>query len=195
MRVAIKQFVLTLAAAAIGMSIALLLYDHFVVQPRETARSAALAHSTEVNLRKAHAEANTIAGDLDASIDRSIADARQALDAQTDEQDKRRLAADALNRAAMFKVALSEYYMSTGKWPADARQAGLAPAESFAGGAVSRIDVGANGTVIVVLDDSLAAGAKIRLRPDANSESGSINWQCSIEGSATLQRYLPACRD
>ena len=195
MPVAMKQFAVTLAAAAIGMSVGLLLYDRFVVQPRETARSTALAHATEVNLRKAQAEANTIAGELDASIDRSIADARQALDTQAGEQDKRRLAADALNRAAMFKVALSEYYLSTGKWPADARQAGLAPAESFAGGAVSRIDVGGNGAVIVTLDHSLAAGAKIRLRPEANPESGLINWRCSIEGPAALHRYLPSCRD
>lgn len=190
-----KHFVATLAAALIGVSIALLLYDRFVVQPRATTHADALARATEINLQKAHAEANAIASNLDASIDHSITDAQQALDAQAGEQDKRRLAADALNRAAMFKVALSEHYMSMGKWPANAQQAGLAPAESFAGGAVSRIDVGANGAVIVTLNDLLAAGAKIRLQPDANPQSGMINWRCSTEGPAALRRYLPACRD
>jgi hypothetical protein len=189
-----KQFLATLVAALVGMFLALLLYDRFVVQPRAAKDADALARATEINLRKAQAEADAIAGNLDASIDQSVSDARKALDAQAGEQDKRRLAADALNRAAMFKVALSEHYVSAGKWPADARQAGLAPPKSFAGGAVSRIDVGANGAVIVTLDESLAAGAKIRLRPDADPESGVIDWHCSIEGSAALQRYLPSCR-
>src|SRR5687768_5735902 len=87
---AMKQFAVTLAAALIGVSVALLLYDRFVVQPRATAHADALAKATEINLQKAHAEANTIASNLDASIDHSITDARQALDAQAGEQDKRR---------------------------------------------------------------------------------------------------------
>ena len=190
-----KHLLATLVAALVGMFLALLLYDRFVVQPRDAAQADALARATEINLRKAHAEANAIAGNLDASIDRSISDARQALDAQVHDQDMRRLAADALNRAAVFKVALSEHYASNGSWPADARQAGLAPPESFAGGAVTRIDVGPNGTVVVSLDQPLAKGARIRLQPDANRESGLIAWRCSIEGSTTLLRYLPACRD
>ena len=188
-----KQFTITLAAALLGVLVALLLYDYFVVQPRATAQAEAATKAAEVSLTKARAEADDIAANLDASIDRSISGAREAMDEQAAEQDKRRLAADALNRAAMFKVALSEYYMSTGKWPADAREAGLGPAESFAGGAVSRIDVGANGAVIVTLNDTLAAGAKIRLQPNANPQSGMINWRCSTEGADALRRYLPVC--
>jgi len=188
-----KQFTITLAAALLGVLVALLLYDYFVVQPRATAQAEAATKAAEVSLTKARAEADDIAANLNASIDRSVSGAREAMDAQATEQDKRRLAADALNRAAMFKVALSEYYMSTGKWPADAREAGLGPAESFAGGAVSRIDVGDNGAVIVTLNDTLAAGAKIRLQPNVNPQSGMINWRCSTEGADALRRYLPAC--
>lgn len=189
-----KQFAITLAAALIGVLAALLLYDRFVVQPRTAEHLDALTKAAEVNLAKAHTEADKIATNLDASIDRSVSGAREAMDAQATEQDKRRLAADALNRAAMFKVALSEYYMSTGKWPASAQEAGLGTAESFAGGAVSRIDVGANGMVVITLNDTLAVGAKIRLTPDANPQSGMINWRCNTEGAEALRRYLPACK-
>lgn len=189
-----RQSAITLAAALLGVLAALLLYDRFVVQPRAAAQADALTKATEVNLAKARTEADDIAGNLDASIERSISGAREALDAQATEQDKRRLATDALNRAAMFKLALSEYYVSTGKWPANAREAGLGPAESFAGGAVSRIDVGTNGTIIVTLNDTLAAGARIRLQPDANLQGGMINWRCSTEGAEALRRYLPACK-
>ena len=189
-----KQFAITLAAALLGVLAALLLYDHFVVQPRAAAQADALTKATEVNLSKARTEADNIAGNLDASIERSVSGAREALDAQAAEQDKRRLATDALNRAAMLKLALSEYYVSTGKWPANAQQAGLGAGESFAGGAVSRIEVGPNGAIIVTLNDTLAAGARIRLQPDANLQSGTINWRCSTEGAEALRRYLPACK-
>ena len=189
-----KQFAITLAAAMLGVLAALLLYDRFVVQPRNAAQAAALASATEINLAKAHTEADTITANLDASIDRSVSAAREAMDAQADEQDKRRLAMEALGQAAIFKVALSEYFLSTGKWPANAREAGLGPAESFAGGAVSRIDVGADGAVIVTLNRTLSSGAKIHLKPDANAKSGTISWRCSTEGADALRRYLPACK-
>jgi type IV pilus assembly protein PilA len=94
----------------------------------------------------------------------------------------------------MLKLALSEYYVSTGKWPANAQQAGLGPAESFAGGAVSRIEVGTNGAIIVTLNDTLAAGARIRLQPDANLQGGTINWRCSTEGAEALRRFRPPSR-
>ena len=56
-----KHFATTLVAAFAGVLIALLLYDRLVVQPRDAARVAALAHATEISLAKAHAEADSIA--------------------------------------------------------------------------------------------------------------------------------------
>ena len=93
----------------------------------------------------------------------------------------------------MFKVALSEYYMSNGHWPASAQEAGLGAPGSFAGGAVARIDVGANGVVVVTLNDRLVRGATVRLTPEITS-SGLVDWHCSVPGNDVLRRYLPACR-
>jgi len=189
-----KQFAITISAALIGVLAALLLYDRLVVVPRAADQAEALAEATQVNLSKAHAEADTIATNLDTSIDRSVQGAREAMDSQASEQDKRRLATDALNRASMFKLALSEHYMSTGQWPASAKEAGLGAPESFGGGAVDAIEVGPNGVVTIRLNASLAAGAKIRLRPEANPQTYAINWHCSTEGADELRRYLPACK-
>ena len=188
-----KQFATTLVAAFAGVLIALLLYDRLVVQPRDAARVDALAHATETSLAKAHAEADSIAANLDASVERSVSGAREAMDAQAGDEDKRRLATEALNRAAMFKVALSEYYMSNGRWPTNAQEAGLGAPESLAGGAVARIDVGPDGVVIVTLNDRLVSGATLRLTPDA-TRSGIVNWHCTTAGADVLPRYLPACR-
>ena len=189
-----KHFATTVAAALVGVLIALLLYDRLVAQPRDAARADALAKATEINLAKAHVEADAITAKLDASVERSVSGARAALDAQAGDEDKRRLANEALGRASMVRVALSEYYMSNGRWPANAREAGLGTPESFAGGAVARIDVGANGVVVVALDDTLAQGARIRLTPAANPRTYAVDWQCSTEGADALRRYLPGCR-
>ena len=188
-----RHFAIALAAAVIGMLIALLLYDRLVVQPRDAARADAIAKATEINLAKAHSEADTIAANLDAQVQRSVSSAREAMDAQAGDEDKRRLARAALDRAAMFKVALSEYYLSNGHWPASAQEAGLGAPGSFAGGAVARIDVGANGVVVVTLNDRLVRGATVRLTPEITS-SGLVDWHCSVPGNDVLRRYLPACR-
>lgn len=190
----LKQFFIILAAVLIGVLAALFLHDRFIVQPREAARAADVARAAGINLAKAHAEADDIAANLDASVERSVSGARQALDAQADEQDKRRLAAEALNGASMIKVALSEYYVSNGRWPANAQDAGLGAPESFAGGAVSRIDVSANGTIVITLNAVLADGATIRLAPETASPGAVIQWHCHAQGSDALRRYLPACR-
>ena len=188
-----KRFATTLVAAFAGVLIALLLYDHLVVQPRDAARAATLAHATEISLAKVRTEADSIAANLDASVERSVSGARAAMDAQAGDEDKRRLATEALNRAAMFKVALSEYYMSNGRWPSSAQEAGLGAPQSFAGGAVARIDLGRDGAVIVTLNDRLVSGATVRLTPDA-TRSGMVNWHCTTAGADVLRRYLPACR-
>ena len=187
-----KHFATTLAAALVGVLIALLLYDRLVVQPRDAAHAGALAKATEINLAKARVEADAITANLDASVERSVNGAREAMDAQAGDEDKRRLATEALNRAAMFKVALSEYYMSNGHWPASAQEAGLGAPGSFAGGAVARIDVGANGVVVVTLNDRLVRGATIRLTPEI-TRSGLVDWHCNVPGTDVLRRYLPAC--
>jgi hypothetical protein len=186
-----KRSDILLGVAVVGALAALLAYDRLVLEKRAAAQTATIAKATEVNLSKAHAEAGQISANLDASVDRSIADAREGMDALAVEQDKRRLAAEALNRASMFKVALAEYYLSMGKWPSSSTEAGLGAPADYAGGAVDAVDVGAGGVITIALNASLVAGAKIRLVPDANPQTSIIDWRCHGEGPEELQRYLP----
>jgi len=113
---------------------------------------------------------------------------------QADEMRQRALAADAIARASLFKTALSEYFMSMGKWPESQSEAGLAAPESYAGGAVASISVVPQGMVVIRLNNQIENGAKILLVPEANAQSYAINWHCRTEGSEKARRLLPDCR-
>lgn len=184
-----KQFAITFAAVLIAAALALFGYDYFIVKPR----NAAQAEAIQVNLSEAQTQAQQIADNLDNAVTQTISNANDTMNAQTGEMQQRALAADALARGSMFKTALAEYFMSNGQWPKTHAESGLAKPESYAGGAVSSISVGDKGNVIILLNEKIESGAKIRLIPEANEQSYVINWHCATEGSEALKRYLSAC--
>lgn len=166
-----KQFIITFVAVLIAAAIALLGYDHFIVKPRETSQAEAVL----VNLSNAKQQAQGVADELDAAVTESVQNANETMVAQANEMQQRSLAKDALVRASMFKVALSEYFISNGQWPKSQADAGLAKPESYAGGAVSSISVAEKGVVVITLNGQIESGAKIKLIPDANMQSYVIN--------------------
>jgi len=188
-----KNFAVTLFATLIAVLIALFAYDRLVLAPRAAEMAALSAKSEKVDLDAARSEAKAIADDLDASVTRSVEGAQQAMAAQATEADRRRLAADALTRMAMFKVTLTEYYQTMGDWPTEAKQAGLEAPPAYAGGAVTGIALGTKGAVLATLNDTFAPPSRIRLTPHANA-SGMVEWRCVVEGSDELRRYLLACK-
>jgi len=188
-----KNFAITLFAVLIGALIALFAYDRLVLAPRAAELAAQSAKAEKVDLDAARNEAKAIAADLDASVKRSVEGAHQAMAAQATEADRRRLAADAVMRTAMFKVALTEYYQSNGDWPTDAKQVGFEAPSAYAGGAVTGITVGTKGAVLATLNDTFAPPSRIRLTPHANG-TGMVDWRCVVEGSDELRRYLLACK-
>lgn len=196
-----KQFILTLVAVLIGGSIALLGYDRFVVGPREAAtakaEAAALAAAqaaAQPDLGRARAEAREVAAEVEASVQRSVDNARQTMDAQATEMDQRSLVSDAVQRATMFRVSLTEYYLANGRWPADADEAGLPSPSEMRGGAVRTVALGAQGAITIVLDDRFGAGSAILLKPDANAASGMVDWTCEVKGDPALKQAMPRCK-
>jgi hypothetical protein len=184
---ALRPFVFGLGGAVIGVAAVIFAYDRFVVAPREAAR----LQEVKVNLAQGRTDAQEIAVKLDASVDRSLDRAREGLDAMASEQDKARLANDALGRAAMYRTALSEVYMSNGAWPANADAAGIPRFDAAAPGVVQDIVVGESGTVTIMLRAPFA-GSRFVLTPRASTD-GTIAWSCRPEGDAALQRYARAC--
>lgn len=184
-----KQFWITLLAALAGTTLALMLYDAFIVRPRAAVATNAQVH--RVDLAQARSEAAKITADVDASIDRSVARAREASEAQASEMEKRRLAMEPLARATMLRTAITEYYLTEGRWPANAADVGL-PTDATRGSA-GRISIGAGGTITIAYDDRFARGSRIRLSPDV-TDGMQVQWLCRSEGDPDLSRFIPACK-
>ena len=189
LRMKMKQFAITFLAVLLAAGLALLAYDFFIVKPRELA----MAEAAQVNLKDARSQAQNIADNLEHSVNQSISNANDKLNAQSDNMSKRGLANDALMRGSIFKTALAESFMTNGHWPKNNTETGLAQPESYAGGAVSSIAVSGKGSIVITLNDKLEAGAKIKLIPDVNPQSYVVNWRCTTEGSETLKHNLLAC--
>lgn len=179
-----KQLLTTLIGTLLGVGLALWVYDRFVVQPREHAAAGQLAASAE--------QARNIAESVDASVARSVQGAQQAFDAQAADQERRRVAVEALSQLQLYKVALAESYLANGRWPAKAADAGL-PERRTGSGAIREIVVGTGGTVTVTFDATFAEGARVRLVPKADPDSYQVAWTCTTTGDADLKRYLPSC--
>ena len=184
----LRPFVFGLAGAVIGVGALLFAYDRFIVAPREAAR----VQEVKVNLAEGRTEAQQIASDLDQAVDRSVDKARAGMDDVAREKNDAALANDALARASMYRVALSEAYMSNGAWPANAAAAGLPTFDADAPGAVRDIVVGGNGTVTVELREPFADSRYV-LTPRVGSDM-SVQWSCRSEGDERLRRYTPACK-
>lgn len=197
-----KNFLLTFVAVLLAAGLALLAYDRIVLKPRleEIGRAEA------VSLEEARAEARRIADELDSEVDRSVSDARKALDEQAAEEARRReaqaveagkmhdtaLAAEALAQASRFKAMVAEYYMSSGDWPH--ALADLAPGrpEDQASGPVAAITIEPKGVIAISMKADVAAGSMLRLTPRAN-RNGMIEWTCSTASYPAAER-IPACR-
>lgn len=184
-----KQAVLSLLGTLLGVGIALLAYDRFVVQPREAKR----AEAGTLDLAQATEDARKITEGVDASVKKSVDSAQQAFDAQAADQNKRRMAAEALAQTQLYKVALAESFMANGKWPARASEAGLQQNNANAGGAIRNIAVGDRGLVTVTFDGNFSDSARIDLVPTADPDTFQVRWQCRVSGDADLKRYLPHC--
>ena len=184
-----KQFFITVFAVLVGGFIALLGYDRLVVEPREAKVRAA----EQVDLGKARSDAKQIADDVESSVQRSVDSAKDAMDAQARTMDERTAAMDAVQRATMFRVALTEYYQTNGRWPQDAEEVGLPPPEDSRGGAVKSVAVGSKGVVTVNLIGPFGDGSSIVLRPQANA-AGVIEWACEAHGNDALKRAMPRCK-
>lgn len=183
-------FLLGMAAALVGMAGALVAYDRFIVAPRQHEASLRV----EVDLEKARREARAIADEAQASVGRSVADARRAMEDEAMEMEMRRLAQEAMARTSMYKSALAEYHASNGNWPSSASAAGLPLPEEAAGGAVGAIHIGRGGTLRLEMAPPFAAGSTLVLSPEASDTGMPTTWSCLAHGDDALRRHLPQCR-
>jgi hypothetical protein len=135
-----------------------------------------------------------VAAQLDESLARSISSAREAMARDVAEADARARLADGLTRASAFKLAVTETYMTLGRWPQHAAEAGLSEPRSYAAGAVGAIALEPDGVIEIRYTDAVAAGAVIRLLPTARVDMGSVNWRCEAENFPDRSVLPTTCR-
>ncbi|MGN6153558.1 MAG: pilin [Lysobacteraceae bacterium] len=184
-----KQFVVTLLAVLVGGFLALLAYDRFIVTPRQTARppeatdaAPAVASTGAPAAPTPQVAPGPSTTDLPPLADIAISDSERAA-----------LVIDAARRATMYRVALTEYYQTNGRWPLDADEAGLPSPAEARGGAVQAVEVDRSGVVTVRLDRRFGRDGAFVLRPTANDATGTIDWHCEVRGAPDLKKTLPRC--
>lgn len=191
-----KQFVVTLLAVLVGGFLALLAYDRLVVRPRAAA-SAPVAPGPLATAPSAAPDAATptptpTPASMPAPVAAAAADEAAAATPMSDNE-RAALVMDAVRRATMFRVVLTEYHQTNGRWPRDADEAGLPVSEETRGGAVQGIELGPQGTVTVRLDRRFGRDGAIVLTPDAQGATGALDWRCEVRGDAALRKALPRC--
>ncbi|MGL4675368.1 MAG: pilin, partial [Wohlfahrtiimonas sp.] len=97
----------------------------------------------------------------------------------------------ALSTAA--KLASTEYFTVTGKWPVDNEEAGLADAELITGESVDGISILENGQIYISYNYNVQYGGYLILQADP-TETDAVNWYCFQTNLDA--KVLPAtCRD
>ena len=117
--------------------------------------------------------------------------------------------AKGLSVAEAAKIAVSEYYFSTGQWPAGNKDAGLMAEESMTNRWIKEIKVGENG-IILILYSTLGNQEKVHgntLALAPITHAGSLEWVCGhakapdgtnpAKAATTIANpYLPSiCRE
>ena len=103
---------------------------------------------------------------------------------------------EALGIMSGVRASIEEHHASTGNWPTNNAQAGLASANQYWGSSINSLTVAISGTVPVIqiqTNAKIAAGAMVWLELK-DEASGSYVWKC--RGDADLTRLMPSsCRD
>ena len=109
--------------------------------------------------------------------------------------------AEGLSLASGAKVAIAEYFNSTGSFPVDNSTAGLTEPTDFKGNWVDSVTVSVVGgsALITALFSSTDAHSKLQggeMTLTAVDNGGSIAFACTSTGSTDITAYLPSsCRD
>ncbi|MFC4487463.1 pilin [Tepidiphilus baoligensis] len=105
---------------------------------------------------------------------------------------KRAHVAEGLALAAGAKAAVTEYYSTNNAWPADNAAAGLAPAASIKGNAVTSVAVASG--LITITYNSKVDSKTLQLSPTASA--GGVEWTCKRGETTPIDaKWVPSnCR-
>ena len=181
-----KQFAVIAFAAFTGVLAALLLYYLLITKPG--------IESEFARVDQVRDDARGVGRELEKAADDSVTRAREGFESQATQMRRRALLATALAAGQGAKVAVTESWMTLGKWPSGASEIGWADPSAYANDGARGVAIEADGVIRIDLTDEVAKGASIRLIPTVVEGSGMVNWHCEIQGDADLLRFTPQCK-
>jgi hypothetical protein len=180
MKSSLLQFFVTLVAVAL----ALIAYEYYrtpqVDQTR--AQTEALRQQAEALSRQASELKDEVSREHDAA-------ARER---------ERHVAASLLSEgllvASMAKVAIAEFYQSTGAWPSSNHDVGLNDPAQFRGRSLKRMHVSEGGVITLTYDEKTGVNdGTIRLVPDAGNPQMGVRWRCVSPSFREIAISIPPC--
>lgn len=99
---------------------------------------------------------------------------------------------EGVNKFAPYKVAVSEYYQQSGKFPSSNSQLQIPPPEKFRDAIIDSLKIEGDGVISVkYVKFPDVANAWIHLVPDV-SANNSINWHC-VSNIPDIEKTAPYC--
>lgn len=165
-----RHAIVTLGAAFVGVLLALFVFHHYEKYDAERERAAADA-ALEAKLEQGRKLA-----------ERTIAQAREA-----------QVIREAIVVASSAKVAVVEYYMTTGEMPGDNAQVGLGAADTWRGTSLRSLQIAEGGRILLTFDETSGVdGGVLELIPDlTDNESMGVQWQCMTHDFERIARVWP----
>ncbi|MGQ9659903.1 MAG: pilin [Thermochromatium sp.] len=105
------------------------------------------------------------------------------------EYTKRAHVSEGLSLSSSAKIAVSEFWASNGRFPANNTSAGLPQATSIKGNAVTKVEVGSNGLITITYTEKVENGKTLLRSPV--SLAGAVTWTCK-KGTISNARYIPS---
>jgi type IV pilus assembly protein PilA len=102
---------------------------------------------------------------------------------------------EGLSLAGGAKAAVTEFYSTMGRWPANNTSAGTALASSIKGNAVTSVTISGS-TIAILYNDKVDTGTPTLTMKATAVSGGSVEWTCGKTGTnSVLSKYRPSnCR-
>ena len=125
------------------------------------------------------------------TLNAAVKNSKQYQETQRQQSTRATGLVNALTAAAGIKTAMTEYYMTEGKWPASNKELGMPEPTGFKAAGVRSVGIVPGGAIQMIVDD-LGKRAELYLRADANA-AGQIHWRCESRAIPDIAQIVPAC--
>jgi type IV pilus assembly protein PilA len=100
--------------------------------------------------------------------------------------------AEGLQAASSEKTAITEFYLTEGRFPRSNAEVGMLAPEKYTGRSLRSVTLAKNGVMTLAYEDKTGKGT-IRLIPEDSNQQGRVTWRCVTASYANIATILPSC--